>query len=106
MAYSIDLRQRVVKRVQEGHSVPETADLYEVSSATIYRWLKRSNLAPTVVKQRRRKIDPAALKAHVRDYPNARLNDRARDFGVHPSAPVPRYRRPSGENRSAPPTWI
>lgn len=86
MAYSLDLRQRVVNRVRSGHSVPETAELYQVSPATIYRWLQRSDLAPTVVKQRRRKIDPAALKAHVRDHPEARLKDRARDFGVHPSA--------------------
>jgi transposase len=47
---------------------------------------KRSDLAPTVVKQRRRKIDPVALKAHVRDYPDARLKDRAHHFGVHTSA--------------------
>jgi transposase len=86
MAYSLDLRQRVIKRVKSGHSVPETAELYEVSPATIYRWLKRIDLAPTVVKQRQRKIDLAALKAHVRDYPNARLKDRARHFGVHTSA--------------------
>lgn len=86
MSYSLDLRQRVVNRVKSGHSVPETAELYELSSATIYRWLKRTDLAPTVVKERRRKIDPVALKAHVRDYPNARLKDRARHFGVHTSA--------------------
>jgi putative transposase len=77
MTYSLDLRQRAVKRVKSGHSVPETAALYEISPATLYRWLKRSDLAPTVVKQRRRKIDPVALKAHVRDYPDARLKDRA-----------------------------
>jgi transposase len=86
MAYSLDLRQRAVKRVRNGYAVPETAALYEISPATLYRWLKRSDLAPTVVKQRRRKLDPAALKAHVRDYPDARLQDRARYFGVHPSA--------------------
>jgi transposase len=86
MTYSLDLRQRAVKRVKSGHSVPETAALYEISPATLYRWLKRSDLAPTVVKQRRRKIDPVALKAHVRDYPDARLKDRAHHFGVHTSA--------------------
>ena len=86
MTYSLDLRQRAVKRVKSGHSVPETAALYEISPATLYRWLKRTDLAPTVVKQRCRKIDPAALKAHVRDYPEARLKDRAHHFGVHTSA--------------------
>ena len=86
MSYSLDLRQRAVKRVKDGHSVSETATLYKIGQATLYRWLQRSDLAPTVVKQRLRKIDPAALKAHVRDYPDARLKDRARHFGVHTSA--------------------
>lgn len=42
--------------------------------------------SPTVVKERRRKIGPVALKARVRDYSHARLKDRARHFGVHTSA--------------------
>lgn len=86
MAYSFDLRQRVVDRVKQGHSVAATAELFQVSSATIYRWLQRSTLERTVVKQRRRKIDPDALRQHVRDYPEARLQDRAKAFGVHQSA--------------------
>ncbi|MEO1148921.1 MAG: IS630 transposase-related protein [Cyanobacteria bacterium J06638_22] len=36
MAYSIDLRQRVLARVDEGHSVEATATLFQVSPATIY----------------------------------------------------------------------
>jgi hypothetical protein len=30
MAYSLDLRQRAVKRVRNGYAVPETAALYEI----------------------------------------------------------------------------
>jgi putative transposase len=86
MAYSIDLRKRVVTRIEQGHSVEETAALFQVSPATIYRWRQRPSLAPTVVAQRRRKLDPQALRQHVRDYPEARLKDRAKHFGVHPSA--------------------
>ena len=86
MAYSLDLRQRVVDYVEQGHSVPEAVAVFQVSKATIYRWRNRPSLAPTVVKTRRRKLDKAALERHVRDYPEARLMDRARVFGVHPSA--------------------
>ena len=86
MAYSLDLRQRVIERVRQGHSVEETAALFQVSPATIYRWRQRPSLERTVVSQRRRKLDPEALRQHVRDYPEARLKDRAKDFGVHPSA--------------------
>ena len=86
MAYSLDLRQRVLARVDEGHSVEATATLFQVSPATIYRWRHRSSLERTVVPHRRRKLDPEALRQHVRDYPEARLKDRAKAFGVHPSA--------------------
>jgi transposase len=85
MAYSLDLRQRAVKRVRNGYAVPETAALYEIKPRHPVSMAQTLRLAPTVVKQRRRKLDPAALKAHVRDYPDARLQDRARYFGVHPS---------------------
>jgi len=86
MAYSLDLRERVIARVNEGHSVEDTATLFQVSPATIYRWRHRCSLERTVVPQRRRKLSPEALRQHVRDYPEARLKDRAQDFGVHLSA--------------------
>lgn len=86
MAYSLDLRQRVIDRVNQGHSVEETSELFQVSPATIYRWRQRPSLERTVVTQRRRKLDPVALRQHVRQHPEARLKDRAKIFGVHPSA--------------------
>jgi transposase len=86
MAYSLDLRERVMARVNNGHSVEETAALFQVGASTIYRWRHRPSLERTVVTQRRRKLDPVALRQHVRDDPDARLKDRAQDFGVHPSA--------------------
>ena len=86
MAYSLDLRERVIDRLKQGHSVEDTAALFQVSPATIYRWRNRPALERTVVSQRRRKLDPQALRQHVKDYPEARLIDRAQDFDVHPSA--------------------
>ena len=86
MTYSLDLRQRVVDYVEQGHSVPEAVAVFQVSKATIYRWRNRPSLSPTIVQTRRGQLDKAALQQHVRDYPEARLIDRARDFAVHPSA--------------------
>lgn len=86
MAYSMDLRERVVKYVREGGSKAEAARRYEVSEATVYTWLKREDLKPTVVIRRRRKIDWQALKIHVQQYPESTLKDRAKHFGVNPSA--------------------
>lgn len=86
MPYSVDLRQRVVDYVEQGHSVPEAVTIFQVPKSTIYRWRNRKSLAPTVVKTRRRKLDKTLLLQHVRDYPDARLIDRARTFEVDPSA--------------------
>ena len=105
MTYSLDLRQRVMARVNEGHSVEATASLFQVSVATVYRWRNRPSLAPTVVSQRCRKLAPDALRQHVRDYPEARLKDRAKAFGVHPSAighALKRHRITVKKNSSAP----
>lgn len=86
MAYSMDLRERVVNYVRGGGSKAEAARRYEVSEATVYAWLKRDNLQPTVVTRRHRKIDWQALEIHVHKYPEATLKDRAKQFGVNASA--------------------
>jgi transposase len=49
MPYNLDLRKRVVDYVEKGGSATH--------AATIYRWLGRENLAPTIIKHRNRKID-------------------------------------------------
>jgi excisionase family DNA binding protein len=65
----------------------EAARLFKVSPNTIYEWLKRGDdLSPRPVKTRKRKIDRAALEAHVIKHPDLYLRERAEHFGVDPSA--------------------
>ena len=47
---------------------------------------RRDDLRPKAHGPRQRKLDKAALKQHVSDYPDARLIDRAAHFGVHTNA--------------------
>ncbi len=82
MSYSIDLRERAVTYVQEGGSQVEASRMFGVSTRTLYNWLHRSRLQPTKVVFRRRKLDKVALAAHVRNYPDAFLRERAAAFGV------------------------
>ena len=72
----------MVNFVRSGGSKAEAARRYEVSEATVYSWLNRPDLRPTVGKRRRRKLDWPAVAAHVKQYPEARLIDRAEHFGV------------------------
>lgn len=86
MAYSLDLRQKVVNYVENGGSITKAAAIFKVGRATIYRWLGRVDLRPTQVKHRQRKLDWEALKKDVETNPEARLVERARTFSVRPSA--------------------
>ena len=85
MAYSLDLRKRVVDYIENGGSIKQASVLFQIGSATIYRWLRRQDLTPTKVTTRRRKLDLAALEKDVEENPSARLIDRAKKFGVRPS---------------------
>ena len=86
MTYSIDLRQRVVAFVEAGGAKAEAARRFSVSEGSVHNWLKRDNLAPTLVKHRERKLNWKALEQHIQDEPDAKLKDRAEHFGVHTTA--------------------
>ena len=82
MTYSLDLRERAVAYVRSGGSQSDASRLFNVTSRTLYNWLRREDLAPKKHGFRHRKLDKAALFAHVRDFPDALLRERAAHFGV------------------------
>lgn len=84
MAYSLDLRKRVINYIENGGSPTKAAKVFQIGRASIYRWLER--VEPIEVKKRNRKIDYLALKQDVETNPEARLIDRAKQFEVRPSA--------------------
>ena len=86
MSYSLDFRQKVISYIENGGKVTKAAKIFEIGRATIYRWLNRQNLEATKVERRKRKLDWKALEKDVQLHPDARLIERAKKFGVHPSA--------------------
>ncbi len=82
MAYSIDLRKRVVGFVAEGGSKVEAARRFRVSGWCVKDWCGRSDLAPKRHGPRQRKLDRVALRQHVTHHPEATLKERAQHFGV------------------------
>lgn len=81
-AYSLDLRERVVRAVRErGQSPAEAARAFEVSVWTVKRYLARAEagaLAPSPIPGRPRAIGPdgeGALREQWRAEPDARLAD-------------------------------
>ena len=86
MTYSIDMRTRAIRFVNEGGSKAEAARLFRINRQTLYNWLAAEDLSPKVCGPRRRKLDKTSLATHVRDYPDALLRERAEHFGVRTNA--------------------
>lgn len=84
MAYSLDLRRRVVAFVEGGGSKAEAARHFSVSRVTVYAWLSMGSelKAGNYPARRRTRLDWDALAQHVRDYPDLLLRERAAHFGV------------------------
>jgi putative transposase len=86
MPYSLDLREKVIGFLERGHGITETAKLFRINRATIYRWLARPSLAQTRVTTRKRKVDVHKLQQDVEQNPDMPLKERAQRFGVTPAA--------------------
>jgi transposase len=83
MTYSVDFRKKVVGFVRNGGGQAEAARRFVISLWCVRDWLARKNLQPQQQGvPRRRKLDKEALRAHVRDCPDAIVRERAAHFGV------------------------
>ncbi len=87
MTYQLSHRQAVIPYIKDGGSKVEASRIFKVSRDTLYRWLKLTDLRPPArEKTRNGKIDKQALRAHVEQYPDLLLRERASHFGVHLSS--------------------
>ena len=48
MSYSIDLRERIIKFVEEGHSKTEAAKVFGISRFTLLNWLGKKSKTGTL----------------------------------------------------------
>ena len=83
VAYSKDLRERVLDYIAEGHTRQAAANLFKVSLSPIYLWqrLRKAgeSLAAKVRTSKPRKLDYEKLKAYVEINPDATL----KEYGAH-----------------------
>ncbi len=88
-AYTMDLRERVVKFVQGGGTRAEAAKRFALGIRSVYRYLaaaKTDTLAPKTSWGGWRKLDPAKLQAHVKKQPDATLHEIKAVFNVSHNA--------------------
>lgn len=85
MAYSLDLRKRVLEYVKTGNSKEDVAAIFGVCVKTIWNWIKREkegNLAPTAKEAKPKKIDNERLLQFLKEHPDAYLREIAEEFNV------------------------
>jgi transposase len=84
MAYSKDLRDRVMGFVDKGGTKAEAARRYEVSLRTVHLWINqgRAHVAGKPGPTTSRKFDRAELAALVKRQPDLLLRELAAHFGV------------------------
>jgi len=82
VAYSLDLRKRVVDFVSSGGSKSEASRRYEVSLWCVKDWCSRASLEPIKPPGRPRQIDWITLKQDIQNNPDKLLRERADELGV------------------------
>ena len=82
MHYSLDLRRKVLEFVNNGGSQQAASHHFKINRSTIYRWQQRADLAPSLAKQRQRKLVKADVLKLVAQQNDARLIDYAEALGV------------------------
>jgi len=84
--YSLDLRQRVLKYLENNNDKRAASRLFQVGIATIYRWVARQKATGNVLPLRRpyayKKIDDEKLIAYVEAHPDHFLSEIAHHFGL------------------------
>jgi len=81
-AYSLDLRERIVRFVEQGHSKAEAARFFNVCWRTVLRYCQKQedgeSLAPKPRPGRKKKFTDDALQQEVKAFPSATLKDYAK----------------------------
>ena len=84
MAYSLNLRDRVVRFIKAGGSKVEAHRHFGISLWCIRDWGNRPTLEATYSHQGRpRKVDLEALRPYIQAHPAKLLRERAKHFNVH-----------------------
>ncbi len=86
-AYSIDLRERVIKNYSDGMSKEDIVNIFAIGIDTLNRWIRKykktGNIEPEKqTKFRERKFSDEELLDAVKRKPSSRLDEIAKKFSV------------------------
>lgn len=89
MAYSTDLRERVIEYIGAGNTIKETCRIFKVNRQTIYKWRKLKAETGSAERQPYQhgaiKLNDQKLIEFVKAHPDLYLKDYAVPFNMTPS---------------------
>jgi transposase len=87
--YSIDLREKVINFVESGKSQTEASIVFGINRMTVNKWHLRykneGNYLPKVRLGAKPNIDQESFIEYVKNHPDARSEDIAREFAMSAS---------------------
>ena len=97
MAYSTDLREKVLDYYGQCNNISQVASVYGVSRHTLYRWIhlreQTGSLKHRVKGQNAAKLNMSKLAQYVQQHPDAYLYESACEFDCTASAVLYALRR-------------
>jgi len=85
MAYSVDLRSRVIDFIKKGNTQEQASVIFKVGTSTITRWLALLSETGSLEKRPLSRTAPIyeseKLNAYIEENPDALLKDVANHFG-------------------------
>ena len=85
MTYSLDLRKKALKYIENGGTWSSASQVFGVSIRTLSLWLSRkrqNNLPPKARQTGSYKINENSLKDYISKNPDAYLREIAKEFGT------------------------
>lgn len=88
MAYSEDLRRKVIEYLEDGNTLESTHKVFKIGLTTIKEWKKQyketGSLAKKELNRSFKKINPVKLSAYIKEHPGAYLCEIAEIFRCCP----------------------
>ncbi len=97
MAYSVDLRKKVIEYLEAGHTQREARDIFIICLSTINKWHQQyeqtGNLEDRKPCRKAMKLEPEKLIAYVEMHPDAYQKEIGEAFNCSDTAVRKAFRR-------------
>jgi len=87
MAYSLDLRERVIAHVEDGNTQLSASELFGINDKTVRKWIELKAETGSLVPRAfaggaKPRVSKEELYAHVEAHPDATLEERGKHFDM------------------------